>query len=362
MNELLNHIFLSNPVRDYLIVAAVILLAYLFKRFTGAYSSRLLFYVMRQFGREVDREAFSRLVLGPIETFLFLLISYLALISLRFPDLFFVKFGKTDTRNAVEAVGVTIIILAFFRMLLRSIDYFALVMEKKANLTPGLSDNQLVLFFKDFFKVLLVIVCLLAILNLAFGRDITKILAGLSIVGAAIALAARESLENLIASFIIFFDKPFTSGDLVKVNAITGVVERIGLRSTRIRTTEKTYVTVPNKQMVDSIVDNLSLRTQRRVELRLELDLHTSMDKIQALKEDIQAYLDQPIVTAKTVLLSDIEPEAYLLQVEYFTSAIPIDQFNQFRQEVNFRIIGLLEQHGIQIAGAAKELRGRNRP
>jgi MscS family membrane protein len=360
MNEFLNHVFLSNPVRDYLIVAAIILLAYLFKRYAGAYTSRLLFYVMRQFGREVDRETFSRLVLGPIETFLFLLISYLALVSLQFPQLLLVKFGKTDTRKAVEAVAITIIILAFFRMLLRSIDYFALVMEKKANLTPGLSDNQLVLFFKDFFKVLLVIICLLVILNLAFGRDITKILAGLSIVGAAIALAARESLENLIASFIIFFDKPFTSGDLVKINAITGVVERIGLRSTRIRTTEKTYVTVPNKQMVDSIVDNLSLRTQRRAELRLELDLQTSADKVQVLKEGIESILAMPLVTDRTVLLSDIQPEAYLLQVEYFTDAIPIDQFNQLKQDVNFRVIGLLEQHGIEIAGAGRELRGRH--
>jgi MscS family membrane protein len=319
----------------------------------------LLFYVMRQFGREVDREAFSRLVLGPIETFLFLFISYLALVNLKFPELLFVKFGKTDTSKAVEAAGTTIIILAFFRMLLRSIDYFALVMERKANLTPDYSDNQLILFFKDFFKVLLVIVCLLAILNLAFGRDITKILAGLSIVGAAIALAARESLENLIASFIIFFDKPFTAGDLVKVNTITGVVERIGLRSTRIRTTDKTYVTVPNKQMVDSIVDNLTLRTQRRAELKLELDLKTSGDQIQELKEAIQSLLRHPLIVTGTVMLSDIQPEAFLLHVEYFTDAIPIDQFNQLKQELNFNVIGLLEQHGIEIAGAERERKAR---
>jgi hypothetical protein len=65
-------------------------------------------------------------------------------------------------------------------------------------------------------------------------------------------------------------DLTFTTGDLLKVNQIQGTVERIGLRSTRIRTIEKTYVTVPNKQMVDSVVDNLTLRTQRRGELRLD--------------------------------------------------------------------------------------------
>ena len=92
---------------------------------------------------------------------------------------------------------------------------------------------------------------MLVIIRFAFGWNIGSLLTGLSIVGAAIALALKESLENLIASFIIFFDKPFATGDLVKVNAITGTVEKIGLRSTRIRTEQKTFVTVPNKQMVD---------------------------------------------------------------------------------------------------------------
>ena len=94
--------------------------------------------------------------------------------------------------------------------------------------------------------------------------------------GAAIALATRESLENLIASFIIFFDKPFATGDTVKVLQFTGTVEKIGLRSTRIRTESKTYITVPNKQMVDSVVDNISLRTQRKAEIKLEMEVQNS--------------------------------------------------------------------------------------
>ncbi|MFX4531874.1 mechanosensitive ion channel domain-containing protein, partial [Acinetobacter baumannii] len=91
------------------------------------------------------------------------------------------------------------------------------------------------LFFKDFFKVLIVINGILMIIHFSLHKNIGNLLTGLSIVGAALALATRESLENLIASFIIFFDKPFSAGDLVKVHAFTGVVEKIGLRSTRIR-------------------------------------------------------------------------------------------------------------------------------
>ncbi|MCU0380045.1 MAG: mechanosensitive ion channel family protein [Chitinophagaceae bacterium] len=359
MNDFLQQRVWSNPVGDYLIVFAVILLAYVLKRYAGRYASRLFFFLMKQFGREIDQPEFSRLVLVPIENFLFLLISYIALMNLRFPELLLYKFMKTDTRRLAEMIGSSIVILAFFRTLLHGIDYLAQVIEKKANLTEDQSDNQLVVFFKDFLKVLLVIIGFLALLQFAFNYNITKILAGLSLAGAALALAARESLENLIASFIIFFDKPFTTGDVVKVNTITGTVERIGLRSTRIRTTEKTYVTVPNKQMVDTIVDNLSLRTQRRAELKLELGLGTSSRQISSLQEDIRKLMQNPLVVSSNVLLSDITPEAFLVQCEYFTDAISMEEFNTLRQELNMNIIRLLEEKGIEIAGAGKDPRSR---
>jgi MscS family membrane protein len=354
MNEFLQTVFLDNNVQDYLIVAGVILVAYLLKRINGRYVSRIFFYLMKQLGKDIDREPYMRLVLVPMENFFFFLISYIALVNLKFPSLFLVKFLKTDTSKVADMLGTTIVILAFFRMLLRGIDYVALVMEKKANITPDQTDNQLVVFFKDFLKVLLVIIGFLSLLKFAFNQNISQILAGLSIVGAAIALAARESLENLIASFVIFFDKPFSMGDTLKVNNISGTVERIGLRSTRIRTADKTYVTMPNKQMVDSIVDNLSLRTQRRGELKLELDLDTPSEKIQQALTGIGKLLEHSLIMSKTVWLTDITADAYLLQCEYFTRDIELGQFNLFKQDFNLKVIQLLESLDIELAGSAK--------
>jgi len=143
----------------------------------------------------------------------------------------------------------------------------------------------MLVFFRDFLKVILVIIGILMILSMAFGFEVSKLWTGLGIAGVALALATKESIENLIASFIIFFDKPFQTGDVLIVNNITGTVEKIGLRSTRIRTNQKTYVTVPNKQMVDSIVDNQTLRTQRKGEIRLQLDSSTPSDAILRLVE-----------------------------------------------------------------------------
>lgn len=357
MKEFFDQIFFSNTVGQYFIVGGIILLAYLFKKYVGRYVSGIFLFVMRRFGRTIDRKEFTNLVLKPIEIFLFVLISFLALSSLNFPEILYFKFLKTTSKAIIESLAIVILILAFFRMLLRVVDYLAHVIEKKADLSPGVSDNQLVLFFKDLLKALLVILAFLFMLRFAFDQNITKILAGLSIVGVAVALAARESLENLIASFIIFFDKPFSTGDTLKVNNITGTVERIGLRSTRIRTTDKTFVSVPNKQMVDSIVDNQSQRTQRRVELKLEIALNTSPDQLQMVLTGINKILDQPLIVQKNVFFGDILPEAFLVTCEYFTMAIAQVEFNALKQKVNLEIIRLLHQHEIEIAGAGKEIK-----
>ncbi len=357
MENFFDQIILSNSVRDYCVSGGVILLAFILKKFVGRYFSGIFYFTMRQFGRQIDKKEFTHLVLKPIEIFLFFTITYITLSSLTFPEIFYFKFLKTDTRNLLETIGIIILILTFFRMLLRGVDYFASVLEKKADLTSELANNQLVLFFKDLLKALLIILGFLMMLRFAFDQNITKILAGLSIVGVAVALAARESLENLIASFIIFFDKPFSSGDLLKVNNITGTVEKIGLRSTRIRTTEKTYVTVPNKQMVDSVVDNLSQRTQRRVELKLEIDLNSSPEQVQQALNGITQILDNPQIINKTVLLSDITPEAFLITVEYFTLAVAIAEFNSVKQQTNLQIISMLRELEIEIAGAGKDIK-----
>lgn len=363
MDQFWDKVVLDNTIRDYAIVAGVILAAYLLKKYVGRYVASIFFWLMTRMGRLIEKKAFIELILGPSEIFLFLLISFFALQNLTFPHVLVVSFYKTNTSFLVTKIGEAILILAFFSMMLRVIDYITLVMEKKADFTEGLEDNQLVLFFKDFLKVIMIIAGILTMLKFVFNQDISKILAGLSIVGAAIALAARESIENLIASFIIFFDKPFTIGDLLKVNNITGVVEKIGLRSTRIRTTEKTYVTVPNKQMVDSIVDNLSLRTARRGELKLEIDLKTSAADVEALQAGIKGILQHRYITDSAVFFNDISTQSYIVTVEYFTVVVGVQEFNQLKQDINLGVMKLMEKSQVDLKGTDQQVRIiRDRP
>jgi MscS family membrane protein len=123
------------------------------------------------------------------------------------------------------------------------------------------------------------------------------------------------------------------------VNAITGTVEKIGLRSTRIRTEQKTFVTVPNKQMVDSVLDNFSLRTQRRAELKLELASTNTPYLLQEFIERARIVLQREKVEQSSVTLSDLRLNRVVVDIEYYTAAIPIAEFNAIREAVNLEIL-----------------------
>lgn len=353
MENFLQQKLFDNTVEAYLYVIGTILLMLLLKRFISKYLANQLYKAITKKRDHTARQSFLDLVAGPLGLFLFLSISVIAIDKLQFPGVLEFKVYRVTSRQIIESLANGILVTVFIRLCLRVIDFIAIVLEEKANLTIDQTDNQLIIFFKDFFKVILVIIGILLIMKFSFNKPVGNVLTGLSIVGAALALATRESLENLIASFILFFDRPFAVGDLVKVNGFTGNIEKIGLRSTRIRTTEKTYISVPNKQMVDTIVDNISLRTQRKAELRIELDLAASATQLEAFTVAAKKILDKPDILSTVVFLAETGKNAHVVIIEFFTSMDQsIETFNQLRQRVNLEIIGWLEEHHLQLAAA----------
>lgn len=364
MHDFWNQVILSNPLKRYIAVAATILFVILLKRFISRLIARLIFRVVRRLGSGLDRSAFIDLVVAPIGNFLVVAVSVSSLEKLHFPEAVDFDIYEVQAKTIVHAMAIIIVIISFIWLLLRLVDFVALILKQKSRANGGARNMQMIIFIRDFLKAILGIIGFLMILDSAFKVDVSKILASLGLAGAALALAAKESIENLIASFVIFFDKPFTAGDVLKVNNISGTVEKIGLRSTRIRTDQKTYVTVPNKQMVDSIVDNLSLRTQRKGELRLELSLSTSSALLGKLVEGIKVILKKDNVENSTAFLNDITGTAFLINVDYFTSPITQDEFNAIKQRINLDTLQLLESLKIEIAGSSTDIRlaGNNSP
>ena len=351
MQEVLNRTFLDNSFRDYLMVFGFILSVLILRKVASKKITRLIFYAFRKMGRKINEKEFFDLVLAPLENFIFFSATYVALNSLNFPREFDFKIMKVKSDVLLDRMASGVLIYFFFHTLLRVTDYMAIVMEKNAKTTEDYSDDQLIIFFREFLKVILIIVCFLVMIRYVFNQDITKLLAGLSIVGAAIALAAKESIENLIASFIIFFDRPFTVGDFLKVMQISGTVEKIGLRSTRLRTADGTFITIPNKQMVDSVVDNFSLRNKCRFELVLALDPRATVDQLKQVIKEMDEIFIYPELESKTILLSEIRIDAYIINIECITGVISMSDLNILKQKMNLQVLELLEKNGVAVAG-----------
>ena len=180
-----------------------------------------------------------------------------------------------------------------------------------------------------------------------FGVNITALAAGLGVGGIAIAMASKESLENLFGSFTIFLDKPFTVGDVVTIGSVTGCVEKVGFRSTRIRTFDKSLVTVPNKKMIDAELNNLGLRPVRRVKFNIGLTYDTSVDQIKKITEDLQGFLDKHEKTNEEtkVRFMDFGPSSLDVMVLYYIKNPEWNEFVNIKQEINFEIMNIVAKH-----------------
>ena len=131
-------------------------------------------------------------------------------------------------------------------------------------------------------KLAKVAIVVAAVVATAENLDIhiTSLLAGLSVGGLALGLAAQDTVANLFGAVAIFMDKPFHLGDTIKVEGVEGSVESIGLRSTRIRNADGHHVTIPNKTMGNAIITNITRRPTIRTELNLGLNHHTPVEKV----------------------------------------------------------------------------------
>ena len=357
--DFLNQYFLDNTIKSYLLVLGIIVLLYLFKKFVSQSIANILYYPVKLFWKDINRKQFVSLLLKPLGWFILVCVALFTISRLNYPQLLDFKIYKFSFDKILEKTAVLIFVFSFIRLCLSIVDFISLILTKKASLTLSRSDDQMVVFFQNLLKAFIIILGILLALKIGFNQDISYLLTSLSIVGAAVALSAKESLENLIASFIIFLDKPFYVGDVVKVNAITGVVETIGLRSTRIRTTDKTLVTVPNKQMVDSVVDNLSFRTGRRVEMKLELSEKTTAETAQKLTGKIQNLITSQFandITSATAFISDFNKNGITIIVEYFTPNISIPEFNTLRQNISAALIQLINDEQIQFAVSSNSI------
>jgi len=140
-------------------------------------------------------------------------------------------------------------------------------------------DDQILPILRKSSKIVILLLGFIVVLS-NLGYDILSILAGLGIGGLALALAAQDSVKNIIGGVSIFLDKPFQIDDYVEINGKAGTVAEVGLRSTRLRTVGGTTYVLPNSKVADAILENFSTRTSRRINMKIGLTYETSSDRM----------------------------------------------------------------------------------
>lgn len=236
--------------------------------------------VTKRLGVNVSAKVFRRLG-TPVFWFVFT-----AIIIWRLPDL---QLGVASARLGYIilsiAVGIAGVVVAS-----RLVDVAAGIWAGHTEQTDSKLDDQLVPLVRQIGKLAVWAIGLIFVLQ-NNGVQVWSFVAGLGIGSLAFALAAQDTVANLFGALNIFLDKPFQVGDAIKVGGVEGTVEEVGFRSFRIRTFYNSLVTIPNSTITNTNVDNIGIRTRRRVTFSLGLSYDTPPDTLQAYVEAVRAIL-----------------------------------------------------------------------
>jgi MscS family membrane protein len=261
-----------------------------------------------------------------------------------------VRFLNTGLRTGL--------LIAFFWILLRLVRLLGKNAESAAFTLSHPSMRALVPLAVRIGYFAVLAIGLVAVLA-QLGYPVASLVAGLGIGGLALALAAQKTVENLFGAFSISVDQPFSVGDTISVDGTTGEVQAIGLRSSRLRTQERTVVTIPNGKLADMKVESFAPRDRIRLGAVLALTYDTSSAQLrtilqqleQALRAHPKTFQDDVVVAFKAFGIEalEIEINVYFLTTNY-------REYRGIRQEMLLAFMEIVEKAGAAFAFPGRSL------
>lgn len=250
--------------------------------------------------------------------------------------------------NTVKAlVPITITLIVY-----RSSDLIADFYSVLASRTDTTVDDQLIPLVRKVIKIIIVILGLLYVLSV-LGVEITPLLAGASVGGLALALAAQDTLKNFFGSITIYTDSPFEVGDWIVFDGGEGVVEEIRVRSTRLRTFHNSVISVPNGILADLKIDNMGRRRLRRFRTQIGLTYDTPPDLIDAYVTGLRGIVKEHPKTKNDpyeIHLNEFGPSSLNILVYIFFEVENWTQELKARQEFILEAIRLANELGVRFA------------
>jgi MscS family membrane protein len=249
------------------------------------------------------------------------------------------------------------LLIAFFWALWRAVELSQHAVSSAQWAKNSLTAHSLLLLAARLGKFAVAAFASVAVLA-ELGYSVTSIITGLGIGGIALALAAQKTVENLFGAFSLAVDRPFREGDFIQVDNVSGTVEVIGLRSTRIRTVDRTLITIPNGKLADMRIETVSARDRIRFYALIGV-VHSASARVGEIISGIEALLrDNEVITKSSisVRLIAITDSALNLELSAICELTDYDRFMSVRQALLLGVIEVVEQFGAALAHPTRNI------
>lgn len=255
--------------------------------------------------------------------------------------------------RALTLFTKVVLAVHLIRFVYLAVDALGEVFRSKASKTETSLDDQLAPFATKSLKILVVVLgVLLALQN--FGFNVVGLLAGLGLGGLALALAAQDTAANLFGSVTILLDAPFKVGDWIKIGDTEGIVEEVGFRSTRIRTFYNSLVTLPNSVVAKERIDNMGVRTARRVRQVLGIQYDTPPERVAEFVDAIRyGLLQEPQIDRERVSVTFVGFNASSLDILVNFHLLGINSIAEehaLTQKMYLEFLKIAKEHGVSFA------------
>lgn len=252
---------------------------------------------------------------------------------------------------ALKALGVLVVVTTFW-MIWRSVDVLIEMLLERHWALGNPSARSLLSVGGNFIRIgvfLAGVVTTLAVL----GYQVATLVAGLGIGGIAIAFGAQKTVENLFGSLALATDQPCRVGDTIKVDDVVGTVERIGARSTRLRTIDRTVVTIPNGKLSDLRIETFAVRDRIKFATTIRLFYDTTQAQVRQVIEGLEQVLrEHPKIwpEAFVVRFAGFGDSSLEIEVLCWFETTDYDRFRDYRQEVLLGFMQAMERANVSFA------------
>ena len=347
-NYLLEKHWAAIPVAHWLAVLILIVLAY----FVGGLITKTIVFIIPLVWRKAREEATAGIVqsfVRPIQ--LYLGVWFFVVASRQIGISILIRQRLSDL---TILVGLTAILLLLWQLL----NFITNLSERRLRMRGNHSGVSALLFLKRAAKVALVVLGILILLD-TFGFNVTTWLTALGIGGIALALGTQKTVENLVGSVTIIADHPIRVGDFCKAGDVSGTVEQIGMRTTQLRTGERTIVSIPNGELSSSKIENFAPRDKFLFSPTLGLRYGTTTDQIRYLLVEIKAVLRaHPKMDPNAARVRFVALTADALNIEIFSYILTrdFDEFLEIKEELLLKIMDVVEASGTGFAFPSQTL------